>query len=77
MEADARIEGEPLDPPGVGYVAFVPTVDGYRLRPMDGVAPTVGELVELGHDEPAMRVGRVTVSPLPLDRRPCVYLETV
>ncbi len=77
VEADARIEDEPLDPPGVGYVAFVPTVDGYRLRPMDGVAPGIGELVELGHDEPAMRVGRVTVSPLPLDRRPCVYLETL
>jgi hypothetical protein len=75
VEADARLAGEPLDP--FGYVAFVPTADGYRLTALAGRAPALDEIVEPAAGEGAFRVSRVGTSPLPLDRRPCVYLERV
>ena len=57
------------------YVAFAPTPDGYRLIVVDGVMPEVGHTVELdGHDAPLV-VTRVGASPIPLDDRPCAYLE--
>ena len=77
IEADTRIAGMPLDAPEDGYVAFVPTGDGYRLRPLDGRVPAVGELVDLGEDVGELRVSRIATSPLPLDRRACAYLERV
>ncbi|MFN8224293.1 MAG: hypothetical protein U0R50_13725 [Gaiellales bacterium] len=77
IEADTRIAGMPLDAPENGYVAFVPTSDGYRLRALDGAIPAVGELVDLGEDGGALRVSRIATSPLPLDRRACAYLERV
>ncbi|MGL6279109.1 MAG: hypothetical protein ACRC50_06090 [Gaiella sp.] len=77
VEADARLADEPLDPPAVGYVAFVPTADGYRLMSLDGPVPVVGDVVETDQLEGQHRVTRVTRSPLPLDRRACAYLERV
>lgn len=77
VEADARLAGEPLDPPAGGYVAFLPTSDGYRLTAVAGAAPAVDELVEIVPGEPPYRVVRATLSPLPLDRRVCVYLERI
>ena len=67
----------PLDPPANGYVAFVPTPDGYRLRPLDGAAPDVGEIIEVESASGPLRVARIARSPLPLDRRACAYLEHV
>ena len=80
VDADSRIAGR--DEPGFSgslsadaYVAFAPTPDGYRLLAIDGGAPEVGDTVELdGHDHPLV-VTRLGVSPIPLDDRPCVYLE--
>lgn len=77
VEADARIAGEPLDPPAAGYVAFVPTADGYRLTALDGPVPELGAIVEVDGQEGTHRAARITRSPLPLDRRRCVYLERV
>ena len=42
---------------------------------VDGGAPEVGDTVELdGHEAPLV-VTRVGASPIPLDDRPCAYLE--
>ena len=55
------------------FVLFVPTPAGYRLTVADGPVPERGEL--LGVEEEWYRVLRVGPSPLPGDRRPCVFLE--
>ena len=81
-EADIRI-AERDDPVAIeqhaasatSHVAFAPTEDGYRLVACDGPAPSVGGEVELGGRR--LRCTRIGVSPLPLDRRPCAYLEPV
>jgi hypothetical protein len=75
VEADTRLADLPLDPPDHGYVAFVPTPDGYRLRPLDGAVPGVGAVLELDEAAGPLRVTRIARSPLPLDRRACAYLE--
>jgi hypothetical protein len=75
VEADARLAEEPLDPPANGYVAFLPTADGYRLVALEGYPPAVDAVIEPIPGDAPFRVVRATVSPLPLDRRACVYLE--
>lgn len=75
IEADTRIAEMPLDAPEDGYVAFVPTGDGYRLRPLDGTVPAIGDVLDLGENGGQLRVSRIATSPLPLDRRACAYLE--
>jgi hypothetical protein len=58
-----------------GYVAFAPTSEGYRLVTVAGPAPEIGLTVELdGYEEP-LRVTRIGASPIPLDERPCAYLD--
>jgi hypothetical protein len=57
------------------YVAFAPTGAGYRLVEVDGAPPAVGDHVELRDEDEPLVVSRMSVSPLPLDLRPCVYLE--
>jgi hypothetical protein len=56
---------------GRGYVLFLWSPSGYRLREADGDPPPVGaELEDNGHELVVTRIG---VSPLPGDSRPCVY----
>jgi hypothetical protein len=56
----------------MGFLVFVWKPSGYELRESDGDAPVVGSEVEL--DGQRLRVTKVAPSPLPGDKRPCVYL---
>ena len=61
------------DGPGP-FLAFVPNDSGYGLQELDGSVPAVGDALSMQNEDDfvVIRVGR---SPLPLDRRRCVYLE--
>lgn len=78
VEADERIEArddvERLAT-AVSFLAFAPTDDGYRLVELEGPPPVVGARVEVPGAEGELVVARVSASPLPLDTRPCAYLE--
>lgn len=66
----------PEPPPAVrGHVLFRPTANGYALHELDGPPPEPDQalLVE-GRRYRVERVGR---SPLPADRRPCLFLAEV
>jgi hypothetical protein len=54
-----------------GYVLFVWTTAGWVLRDHDGEPPSVGEQIE--EDGARLLVSKVGPSPLPGDRRRCVY----
>jgi hypothetical protein len=56
--------------PAVTHVVFVPTEAGYAMVEAEGEPPEVGATVKGGY-----RVTKVGPSPLPDDRRRCVYLE--
>jgi hypothetical protein len=56
----------------VGFLVFVWKPSGYELRESDGDAPAVGSEVEL--DGQRLRVTKVAPSPLPGDKRQCIYL---
>ncbi|MDQ3066476.1 MAG: hypothetical protein M3R12_04905 [Actinomycetota bacterium] len=56
-----------------GWVAFVSSPEGYRLLPRDGTPPAALETIEL--ELGRFFVLRLGPSPLPGDRRRCVYLE--
>jgi len=56
----------------VGFLVFVWKPSGYELRESEGDAPPVGTEVEW--DGQHLRVTKVAPSPLPGDKRPCVYL---
>ena len=60
-----------------GHVLFVAKPTGYELVARDGEPPSVGQLVELDGQEGRWIVSRVAPSPLPVDRRPCAYLQEV
>ena len=55
-------------------LAYISTPTGYRLVPIAVELPAPGETIELGELGPLV-VTRVGKSPLPLDRRVCVYVE--
>lgn len=55
-------------------LAYISTSAGYRLVPIAVELPAPGETIELGELGPLV-VSRVGKSPLPLDRRVCVYVE--
>jgi len=55
-------------------LAYISTPMGYRLVPIAVELPAPGETIELGELGPLV-VSRVGKSPLPLDRRVCVYVE--
>jgi hypothetical protein len=54
-----------------GYVLFVWTTSGWVLREREGEAPSVGERLDEGGKQ--LEVTKVGASPLPGDRRRCVY----
>ena len=56
-----------------GHVLFVSKPTGYELREADGEVPSVGSEVEA--DDQLQRVTKIAPSPLPNDKRPCVYLQ--
>jgi hypothetical protein len=54
---------------------FVPKAEGYDLIERDGALPAVGETLEFGEQRYAVtKIGR---SPLPFDRRSCVFLTAI
>ena len=55
-----------------GWLAFVPSPDGYALVPRPGSLPVRGDVLEL--DGAAFRVLRYAPSPLPGDRRRCAVV---
>jgi hypothetical protein len=57
---------------GNRYLLFVWSPNGYELREREGELPSVG--AELEDGERRFRVQKRASSPLPGDRRPCLYL---
>ena len=57
-----------------GWVLFVSKPTGYELVEKQGDPPAVGDEVETDNGQP-LRVLKVGPSPIPGDRRPCVYSE--
>ena len=56
---------------GNGYVLFVWSPAGYRLRELEGDPPQLGD--ELEEDGRTLVVNKIGASPLPGDTRTCVY----
>jgi hypothetical protein len=56
-----------------GHLLFAWKPTGYELVERDGDPPAVGSEVEL--DGRRLRVSKVAPSPLPGDKRTCVYLR--
>jgi hypothetical protein len=60
------------------HLLFVPTYQGYLLVERSGAAPALGEVVELPETPGArLMVAKLASSPLPHDRRTCVYLNNL
>jgi hypothetical protein len=57
----------------VSYLVFVWRPTGYELREREGDPPRVGDEIE--EDGARMTVAKIAPSPLPGDRRPCVYIQ--
>jgi hypothetical protein len=55
-----------------GYLVFVWKPSGYELSEQNGDLPAVGSRVE--HEGRWLKVAKIAPSPLPGDKRPCVYL---
>jgi hypothetical protein len=60
------------------HLLFVPTYQGYLLVERNGAPPALGEVVELPETPGArLMVAKLASSPLPHDRRTCVYLNNL
>jgi hypothetical protein len=57
------------------HLLFVSKPTGYELVERPGEPPAVGSLVELDGQEGRWLVSRISLSPLPQDRRRCAYLQ--
>ena len=57
---------------GERYLLFVWKTSGYELVERDGEPPALGSEVEVG--DARLQVTKLGVSPLPGDRRVCVFL---
>jgi len=75
VEADARMADQIPVSEAEGCVAFAPTAEGYRLVELPGTPPEIGSTVELDASDGPLLVTRYGRSPLPLDGRPCAYLD--
>ena len=80
VETDTRIAGRDDPEPEAqrrteAFVAFAPTTEGYRLLVIAGGTPEIGQTIELSEHDSPLVVTRVGASPIPLDDRPCAYLE--
>ena len=75
VEADARIADQIPVSEAEGCVAFAPTPEGYRLVEIPGPPPEIGSAVVLEVCDGPLVVTRYGRSPLPLDGRPCAYLD--
>ena len=75
VEADARMADQVPVSEEEGCVAFAPTPEGYRLIEIPGPPPEIGSSVELDGCDGRLVVTRYGRSPLPLDGRPCAYLD--
>ncbi|HEV8602174.1 MAG TPA: hypothetical protein VGQ68_02130 [Gaiellaceae bacterium] len=58
-----------------GHILFVSKPTGYELVERGGEPPAIGSTVELDGQEGHWIVSRISLSPLPQDRRPCAYLQ--
>ena len=58
--------------PGAGWLAFIPSPNGYTLVPRPDALPVPGAVLEL--DGASFRVLRYAPSPLPGDRRRCAVV---
>ena len=57
---------------GAGWLAFIPSPNGYTLVPRPDTLPVLGAVLEL--DGASFRVLRYAPSPLPGDRRRCAVV---
>lgn len=69
--AERRLDGSSVHH-AAAHTRFVPAAAGYEVVEADGPPPRAGEVVVVGDE--AFRVLRAGRSPLPFDRRPCVFL---
>jgi hypothetical protein len=68
--ASADVRTEPKQ-----HLLFLGGPSGYELLPREGGPPPLGALVQVEGRPGRYRVYKVAPSPLPGDRRPCVYLQ--
>jgi len=60
------------------HLLFVPTHQGYLLVERSGAAPSLGEVIEVPETPGArLMVAKLASSPLPHDKRICVYLNNL
>ena len=59
----------------MSYLVFVWASSGYELDEREGEPPTVGSTVD--DERGRFLVAKVATSPLPDDKRRCVYLQPV
>jgi hypothetical protein len=71
LELQAQLPSPPST--AAGHLLFRSTAHGYELRELAGPPPRQGDPVLL--DGTRYHVERIGRSPLPGDRRPCLYLE--
>ena len=72
-ESPAVLEAPVPEPSaGAGWLAFIPSPNGYTLVPRPDTLPVPGAVLEL--DGASFRVLRYAPSPLPGDRRRCAVV---
>jgi hypothetical protein len=75
-DTDLPDEADPVDDQSRAHSLYVvPNAEGYDLIERDGEAPDVGETLEFGDQQYV--VTKIGPSPLPYDRRTCIFLAVV
>jgi hypothetical protein len=75
MSEQAQPQNEQPSAQQQEHLLFVSKPTGYELVKRPGEPPAVGSLVELDGQEGRWLVSRISLSPLPQDRRRCAYLQ--